>query len=121
MRTIIAGSRSLGMTHLLSALARCPWTKDITKVISGNARGIDRAGELWATESGIALEVYPANWLEHGRVAGLRRNEQMVALADAAVIVWDGRSRGTLHTRNLAITSGLRVHTYVVASAVGQG
>lgn len=121
MRTIIAGSRGLGMIHLLRAMSKCPWEKDITKVISGNARGIDRAGETWATVHEIALEVYPANWREHGRAAGLRRNAQMVALADAAVIVWDGRSRGTLHTLNLATASGLMVHKYVVAGAVGQG
>ena len=39
---------------------------------------------------------------EDGRSAPLRRNEEMVRIADAVLIIWDGHSRGTQHTLRYA-------------------
>ena len=38
----------------------------------------------------------------YGHGAPLRRNEQMVDLADAVLIVWDGKSKGTNYTLKYA-------------------
>jgi predicted Rossmann fold nucleotide-binding protein DprA/Smf involved in DNA uptake len=121
MRTIIAGSRGLGNLALFQALDRCPWTSEITTVISGAARGIDESGELWARHKGKALERYPADW-NSGRAAGYRRNLKMAGKAEALLAVWDGRSSGTKHMIDIATAKGLRVFVYTPseAHAVGQ-
>lgn len=111
MRTIIAGSRGLGKSALDQALERCPWTTEITTVLSGTARGIDEAGELWARSTGHNLERYPADW-NSGRAAGYRRNQKMAGKAQALLAVWDGNSRGTGHMISIASQKGLRVFVY---------
>lgn len=37
-----------------------------------------------------------ADWGRFGRAAGSYRNAEMAEYADAAIILWDGESRGTL-------------------------
>jgi YspA, cpYpsA-related SLOG family len=111
MRTIIAGSRGMGNLDLFRALEQCPWTALITTVLSGTARGIDQAGELWAKHKGKTLERYPADWAK-GRSAGYKRNEKMVGKAEALLAVWDGKSRGTRHMIDIATVRGLLVFVY---------
>ena len=36
--------------------------------------------------------------ISYGRAAPLKRNEQMVDLADSVLVIWDGRSKGTEYT-----------------------
>lgn len=36
----------------------------------------------------------------YGRAAPLKRNEQMVDMADEVLVIWDGHSRGTKYTLN---------------------
>lgn len=68
----------------------------ITEVVSGCARGVDSLGETWADSAGIPVRQFPANWEKFGRAAGGFRNSEMADYADAAVILWDGESPGTL-------------------------
>lgn len=49
----------------------------------------------YATETDIPFKVFPADWKKYGRSAGPRRNRQMAEYADAAIVFWDGKSRGT--------------------------
>lgn len=111
MRTIIAGSRDgFDYDDLLHAVEMCPW--EITTVVSGTARGVDRLGERWAKEHNVPLECYPANWDEHGRSAGYIRNDQMARKAEALIALWDGYSKGTKHMINLAHKHGLQVYVF---------
>lgn len=72
----------------------------ITEEVCGMAIGADRLGEQWAIANGVPVKEMPANWTLHGRSAGPIRNRQMAEYADAAVIVWDGKSRGTRNMIN---------------------
>ena len=65
MRTIIAGSRGLGDAHVRAAMEACGWLP--TAVISGKARGADEAGEKWAHERSIPVELFPAKWRALGK------------------------------------------------------
>jgi len=107
MRTIIAGSRSLGYEAVCKAMDLCGWVP--TVVISGTARGVDRAGEMWAYERHIPIERFPADWANLGRKAGYMRNVEMSEKAEAAVICWNGSSKGTKHMIDIAKRKGLRV------------
>lgn len=62
MRTIIAGSRTATEDDVNSAMDQCPWTCDISIVISGKAKGADLGGEKWAKRNNIPVEEYPADW-----------------------------------------------------------
>lgn len=96
---IIAGSRGLagmGDYELVSLAAKRSGYK-VLRVISGTAKGVDTAGERWATEHGIEVKRVTADWGADGKSAGYKRNERMRNQADALIAVWDGESRGTKH------------------------
>lgn len=92
----------------------CPWTEEITRVVSGGARGIDKAGEAWAHRRGLPVDVYPADWNRLGKGAGYRRNQKMAENADAVIAVWDGRSPGTQHMMSIATAAGLKLFVFKV-------
>jgi hypothetical protein len=41
-------------------------------------------------------------WDIFGKSAGYKRNEEMAKVADACVIFWDGKSKGTKHMIDIA-------------------
>lgn len=92
--TIIAGSRDIfDRDEVFRVLDACPW--QITRVLSGGARGIDSLGAEWAQRKSIPVEVFPADWTRHGPKAGPIRNGQMAERAGALVLIWYGDSPGS--------------------------
>ena len=77
-------------------------------LVSGGARGADKAAELLAKEypREFKLEIFYPDWELHGKSAGFKRNQQIADAADACVAFWDGESKGTIHTVNLFIKQG---------------
>jgi hypothetical protein len=111
VKTIIAGSREINrFTVVEAAIAGSGF--DISEVVSGTARGVDTLGEMWAREHGVPVRRFPAAWDKHGKSAGYVRNLEMAQYADALIAVWDGKSRGTGHTIDIANRLGLKVHVY---------
>jgi hypothetical protein len=53
----------------------------VARVLSGGARGVDRAGESWARTRGVRLDVIQAEWERYGSAAGPRRNRHMAEVA----------------------------------------
>jgi predicted Rossmann fold nucleotide-binding protein DprA/Smf involved in DNA uptake len=103
MKVIIAGSRTFTDYELL-----CEKCKNIlsatseVEIVSGGAMGADKLGEKFAEENGYQIARFPANWNEFGKQAGMLRNQQMADYADALIVFWDGKSRGTLNMIELA-------------------
>ena len=96
MKTIIAGSRTLGDIETIDYLVgELPWV--ITEVVSGGAKGVDRYGEIWGESEHIPVKVYPAEWDKYGKSAGFIRNLEMADYADCLLAIWDGGSKGTKH------------------------
>jgi hypothetical protein len=94
MKVVIAGSRSIeSYEEVLLAISSSPFL--ITEIVSGHALGVDHLGERYALDNNLALALYPANWEEYGRKAGMIRNAKMADYADAAIVVWDGKSKGS--------------------------
>ena len=112
MLTIIAGSRMAREQDVLYALQKCPWTDQITKVISGTAVGSDRFGEMWAMRNGVEVLRMPAEWNIYGLGAGPRRNNEMAQNADSLIAVWDGISAGTRSMITCARRYGLKTMIY---------
>lgn len=110
MKLIIAGSRNLPFHKILIAIEEhIEQFDNITEVVSGTARGVDSVGEHWAQINNIRVKRFPANWEQFGKSAGFRRNEEMADYADAALIIWDGQSRGSSHMIQTAYAKGLKV------------
>lgn len=94
MKTIIAGSRWISHPQLLlDAIDASGFL--ITEVVCGCAEGVDKLGEDWADTNKIPITRFPPNWTEFGKSAGPRRNEEMAKYAQAAIIIWDGKSKGS--------------------------
>lgn len=113
MKVIIAGSRHLNPFKFFSAQRRDEAThklyqiiskhlahleselgRPVTEIISGKAPGIDTVGEAWAISNGIRVAEFPAEW-DLGKHAALLRNAEMAEYADAALVIWDGKSKGS--------------------------
>lgn len=98
---VVAGSRGFTDDQFifdtldkLSALFAASGMR-IAEVVSGNARGPDKIGEAWGIARGIEVTVMPADWDKLGKQAGMVRNAEMADYGHAAIIFWDGESRGT--------------------------
>lgn len=111
-RVIVAGGRNFDDYNLLSATLDTAFgfvPKEDIALISGTARGADSLGEQWATERGIEVLRFPANWDTYGKSAGYRRNEEMAKAGNYLIAFWDGQSRGTQHMIGIAARGGLHV------------
>lgn len=113
LRLIVAGGRDFEDYGRLSAAvaeALGDHPLDQVEIVSGAARGADRLGERWARENGVALRQFPADWEQHGKSAGYRRNVEMAGYADAALVMPGGR--GTDHMARIAAERGLTLHDF---------
>ena len=107
---IIAGSRTFSNYKLLKE--RCDYffsNRKPTAIISGAARGADSLGERYAKERGIDVIRFPAKWDMFGKQAGYVRNREMLSHADALLVAWDGKSKGTEHMIKIAKDKGIPV------------
>lgn len=109
MKTIIAGCRKFeDYAFVKSALdSHIDW--EITRVISGNADGVDLLGEAWAIARGVDLRIFPAKWTKYGNPAGMIRNGEMAEVAEALIAFPSKDSIGTIGMINLAIVRGLKI------------
>lgn len=98
IRLIIAGSRDIMVTSsFISALMDYyNIRRRVSAVLNGGAYGIDYCGGKWAADNSIPMELYNADWRLYGKQAGPVRNKQMAERADALLLIWDGKSRGSM-------------------------
>jgi len=96
MRVVIAGSRSIkNYDYLIFAIKQA--NIHIDELVSGGAHGIDTLAEHWATENEISIKRFLPDWDTHGKSAGPIRNQEMAEYCHAAIIIWDGSSKGTFN------------------------
>jgi hypothetical protein len=110
-KVIVAGGRDFSdyrlMHETLDRLLKSKSKTHKVAIISGTARGADTEGEEYAHDVGIDCIQMPADWNTHGKSAGYKRNHAMAEIADAAVVFWDGKSRGSKHMIDIAKAKGL--------------
>lgn len=106
---MVCGSRTLTEPHqvarIFSELDHLIDTLDPHRyhnvcIISGGAYGADHVAEWYALSRGYFLQVFPAEWDKHGKVAGFIRNTIMVKHAThvAAFLDMTQKSNGTRHS-----------------------
>lgn len=93
MKLLIIGSRSITDFDL------SPHVPDgVDVIISGGANGVDTLAEQYADMHRLSKYIIRPQYERYGRAAPFKRNEQMVNMADAVLVIWDGKSKGTQHT-----------------------
>ena len=97
MKLLIAGSRSVQSFDLSRHVPA-----ETTLIISGGASGIDSLAEQYADKRRISKLILRPKYQLYGKSAPLRRNEEMIELADHILVIWDGKSRGTKYTIDYA-------------------
>ena len=97
MKLLIAGSRSIKNFDLSELVP--PETE---LIISGGAEGVDRLAEEYADKNRISKLVLRPRHEKFGKAAPIKRNEKMVDIADAVLVIWDGSSKGAMHTAKYA-------------------
>lgn len=108
MRVIIAGG---GTFDSLDYMNKCLGylKKDIDVVISGRGWGADKLAETFASQNGIDLELFPANWGKYGEDAGYVRWDKVFSAqgVDKVILFWNGKSEGTKTLKILAKEYGI--------------
>lgn len=107
MKIAVVGSRAFrnkllvdtGMEHIAKKYPKAV-------IITGGAAGVDTWVEHAAYRLGLTVEVYPADWQKYGNRAGAVRNREMVKAADVILAFWDGSSKGTKITIDMATNVG---------------
>ena len=139
MRVIITGDRGWACHDLAERVVNrlvARYGADQT-IVHGGAAGVDRAVDEAATDAGLVVEAYPADWgeLSHPRAvikldrnghpfdsaAGPRRNQLMVAKgANQCIAVHRDlkESKGTKDCVRQAIAAG--ISTYLIADETGE-
>ena len=104
MKLAVVGSRTLNHESYRVTVYKLidAHGQDLTEIVSGGAKGIDTFAADYARERGMLLTEFLPDWEQFGRSAGYRRNVQIVTYADQVLALWDGTSRGTQHSVNLA-------------------
>jgi DNA-directed RNA polymerase subunit RPC12/RpoP len=134
-KVIIAGSRKFNDYKKLSYY--CDRTVESLReddrpieIVSGAAKGADRLGERYARERGYKIKSFPAPWEEIddkppkeiatrlGRKywvrAGHFRNEKMARYADALILFWDGKSKGSKNMLQIAKHYNLTIDIFEI-------
>ena len=102
-KVIVAGSRGfVDYQFLKYKLDKLLINKLDICIISGGAKGADTLGERYAKENNMHLLIFKAGWDRYGKSAGYRRNYLMAKKADACVVFWDGKSKGSKHMIDIA-------------------
>lgn len=112
IRVVIAGGRKFQDYELLkrkmdNLLSR--FNPEDIEIVSGCASGADTLGECYATERGIQIKRFPADWDNYGYAAGPIRNALMADYGTHCAVFWDGFSKGSHNMINVAKAAGLKV------------
>ena len=93
MKLFIAGSRSISDFDLAPYIP-----ENVDRIICGGAYGVDTLAEKYADKKKLSKTVLQPEYNKYGRRAPLVRNSEMAEMCDEALVIWDGKSTGTLHS-----------------------
>ena len=102
MKLAIIGSRTCPPVDIEAYLKYIPDT-----IVSGGAKGADTYAREFAIKHNLKLIEYLPQYDKYPpKIAPLERNKQIVAECDCLLAFWDGTSRGTKYTIDLAKKMG---------------
>ena len=92
MKLAIIGSRNITNVDIEQYLPQ-----GVTEIISGGAKGVDTLAKQYAKEHNINYNEFLPDYSKFKKYAPLKRNEEIASYSDAALIFWNGTSKGTKH------------------------
>ena len=103
IKLAIVGSRTFNDYNFLEEQINNKYKNNIIKcIISGGAVGVDKLAEKYVEKHLIPIIVHLPEWNKYGKSAGYIRNQLIVNDADIIVAFWDGISKGTKISIDLA-------------------
>jgi ABC-type hemin transport system ATPase subunit len=125
MKLIIAGSRTLNPSCAFLEATIVNFNISVTEVVSGGALGVDSCAKELCNQrfaaSYLALKlkdrclVFLADWDRYGKAAGAIRNKQMAEYADALLLIWDGKSRGSANMKETMLKLNKPVYEVIIS------
>ena len=109
MKLAIVGSRCINNIDIGTYIQEVP-----TEIISGGAKGVDTLASEYAIRNNIKLTEFLPDYKRYGRGAPIIRNSQIVECCDKLIAFWDGKSRGTLSSINLAKKLGKELQVIII-------
>lgn len=117
MKIAVVGSRNFNnkdfVINKLSAIILDLEYYDDILIISGGAYGVDSWAEEVALIHKISKIIFKPDWDKYGKRAGFLRNELIVNEADKVIAFWDGQSKGTKNSIDLAIKAKKPIDIYI--------
>lgn len=124
MKLIIAGSRTINISTTALVDFIHHYELQPTELVCGMAKGVDKSAEKLyfrsLREPGLVnglhhigmkkIKRFRPDWETHGKAAGPIRNREMAAYADALLLVWDGKSRGSKNMKEEMLKLNKPVH-----------
>jgi predicted Rossmann fold nucleotide-binding protein DprA/Smf involved in DNA uptake len=111
MKLAVVGSRDFNDRQLaFQVLDKIHTHNNIEQIVSGGARGADSIAAEWAKTNSVDLLEFLPEWDKHGKSAGYKRNVLIVRAADVVLAFWDGVSKGTKHSIDIAGQQGKKVY-----------
>lgn len=112
MKVLVCGGRDFTDERMMwdrldDLLFHSPWT-GIT-IIHGNANGADALAGKYAGVMQYEVEVYPADWEQHGKAAGVIRNQVMLDQGKPDLVIAFPGGRGTAHMVSIAKKANIEV------------
>lgn len=116
MKLIIAGGRDIhaGQSFISGSLELLGLQDKVSKIVCGCANGIDNAGKYWGWQNRVLVELFPADWDKHGKAAGPIRNREMALYADALLLIWDGKSKGSANMKKEMTALGKPIYEVIL-------
>jgi hypothetical protein len=103
MKLAVIGSRNFNNKQcLFDCLNQFNTQFPITEIISGGAKGADSLGFDWAISNNIPTKIFKPDWAKYGKGAGFIRNKDIINNSEYVIAFWDGNSKGTKNSIELA-------------------
>lgn len=83
------------------------------ELVSGGAKGVDSWAENTAKNIRAKCTIFKPDWDRYGKKAGFLRNIDIVKNSDKIIAFWDGSSKGTKHSIDIAISMKKPIDIYV--------
>lgn len=99
MKVGVVGSRSFNDYKLLHDTLS---NYSIGTIVSGGAKGADSLAKRYAEENNIPIVEFLPDYKNFKRRAPILRNRSIVENSTIIIAFWDGKSKGTEYTINLA-------------------
>lgn len=97
-KVAVVGSRTFTDAQLLEKVLDN--FKEPFILISGGAKGVDTLAEAYADKKCYDKLIIKPDYKSFGKLAPVIRNTEIIDRADHVILLWDGKSKGTLDVLN---------------------